>query len=164
MFSDDVLSLHHIPYRNFWKTEEIWLPARRIDGGRACRAVWRTQNVHANYEIFIRVEEFPFTHHSWPPFRRIRVGGERMANPNDLVLAVPFRLRSMEGNIKPLHAPSCLETKTVLQCYSSFNHRSIFCIPAVISTLSSCTLSFASEILNQVQYAWGVIQHLSFKK
>ena len=90
---------HHVPYGDFGEGEEIGLPGRRVDGGRAGRPIRRTGHVDADDEILPGVEKLPRTHQLGPPFLGIRIGCQGMADPQDAGLAVIFIHRLVEDHL-----------------------------------------------------------------
>lgn len=59
---------------------EIQEPALRRTGG----AVGRAEHIGADHRVAVRVYEPARTHHLRPPFLRVRIGCQRMTDPDDL--------------------------------------------------------------------------------
>lgn len=61
----------------------------------------RAENIGTNDKMFVGIIEFPFAHQAAPPFVRIGVAGESMANPNHIVRLRTQRSRRAIDQTQP---------------------------------------------------------------
>ena len=79
------MGVDHVAYRDEGKCAVVRLPGRGIDAQRTGRSVMRADDVRADDEITLRVEKPALFDRMRPPVGYVRVGCQRVADPDRVV-------------------------------------------------------------------------------
>ena len=84
MFSQQSMTTHHIADCDDREVVIVGLARRRVDRQRTCRAIARADKVGTNHEVARRIEELTLLDRMLPPIGHVRVGRQRVADPNHI--------------------------------------------------------------------------------
>ena len=135
---------YHVADRQFGEILVIGASGRRIDVQRPGRAVVRAEDVGADDEMLGGVEEFARLDRVRPPRGHVRIGGQGVADPDDIVVGrIQFPVgaecdRQFGQNASPLQFERLVMTVYIHCVYSRFN-----ALP--ISSFRSSMCSMPSE-------------------